>query len=78
MAVENPETGDVITSIPSHPRARIEAGVEGKNTATFFWLDAGTNLEPDETKETVSWLVLSGSVKEAQKYRALEEICELP
>ncbi|MFC1718727.1 hypothetical protein ACFL6S_34060, partial [Candidatus Poribacteria bacterium] len=78
VAVENPETGDVIASIPSHPRARIEAEVEGKDTATFFWLDAGTNLEPNETKETVSWMVLSDSVKEAQKYRALEEICELP
>ncbi len=78
VAVENPETGDVIASIPSHPRARIEAGVESQSAATFFWIDDGTNLEPNETKETVSWLVLSDSVKEAQKYRALEEICELP
>ena len=74
MAVESPETGDVLTMIPTHPRNRIEAAIEGKDTATFYWVDAGTGLEPNETKERVVWLVLTNSVEEAQKYRALEEI----
>ncbi len=77
-ALENPETGHVITMIPSHPKARVGAEVESKDTATFFCADAGAALEPNETKESVIWLVLTDSVEESQKYRALEEICELP
>jgi hypothetical protein len=77
-AVENPETGDVIAFIASHPRTRIELGMESKDAATFLMAGGGVDLEPEEAKETVSWLVMGRSIAEAQAYQALGEICELP
>lgn len=77
-AVENPETGDVISLIASHPRTGIDIGSEGHESAAMFWAGNWTGLEPNESKETVLWLVLTDSVAKAHEYRALGEISGLP
>jgi hypothetical protein len=77
-AVENPETGHVLAVIVSHPNIRMDIATESMDAATLLWVGGGTGLEPEETKEFVSWLVLTDSVAKAQDYRALGEICELP
>jgi GNAT superfamily N-acetyltransferase len=77
-AVENPQTGHVFALITSHPNAEVEAIVEGKDSASILWVSSHTGFEPEEAKEFVTWLTLSGSVSEAQQYRALGEIWELP
>ncbi len=46
--------------------------------ATVEEAGSEVDLEPNETKETVSWLILTDSVDEAQHYRMLGEVCELP
>gem|GEM_PF-995622 len=76
-AAENQQTGDVIALIASHPNARIGAEDLGRD-GIALQVSTGTGLEPKETKETVSWLVLGSSVAEAQQYRVLGEIWELP
>jgi hypothetical protein len=76
-AVENPQTGHAIGLIASHPNAWMGAEDLGKD-GIALQVSTGMGLEPNETKEAVSWLVLGDSVAEAQKYRVLGEIWELP
>ncbi len=76
-AVENPQTGDVVTLFTSHPNAWLvpeDEGKEGVNLQTGVWV----SLEPNEAKEAIWWLVLCRSVAQAQAYRALGEVVELP
>jgi hypothetical protein len=76
-AVANPETGDVLALIASHPDASLDAEDVGKD-GVFLAAAARLSLEPNESKETVAWLVLCGSVQEAQAYRALGVVWKLP
>ena len=78
MAVENPQTGDVLTLIVSCPNTGIDADTAGKDTASLLWAAGEMALEPEEMKETVLWLVIGNSVAEAQEYQALGEVWELP
>ena len=78
LAAENPETGDVIALIASHHSTNIGINAQGRDTAAKLLAGGEIGLEPAEVKETVSWLVISKSVEEAQAYQALGEMCELP
>jgi len=76
-AVENPKTGDTTALIGSRQGGRIEAldfdrdGVHCSSAVSF-------DLEPEETKEALTWLVLCSSVEQARGYRTLGEVWELP
>jgi hypothetical protein len=77
-SVENPQTGDVLTVIASHTDTGVMALTVNKDTASILYAGGQINLEPEETKEFVVWLVLGNSLVEAQEYRSLAEIHELP
>jgi GNAT superfamily N-acetyltransferase len=77
VAVENQQTGHVLSLVAPHPDTRAGVESERKDTGCILWVAGGVNLEPGETKERVSWLVLTDSVEEARKYQALGEIWEL-
>jgi hypothetical protein len=78
IAVEDSESQRVLTLIVSHPDDKAGAEAEKKESGSFLWTGGEMGLDPNETKETVSWLVLCDSVDEARKYRVLEEVWELP
>ncbi len=76
-AFENPKTGDVMAVIAPHPNTEMEIEDDGDEGGVLV-AAIRTGLEPKETKEILVWLVIANSVKEAQTYRALTEIYELP
>lgn len=76
-ASENTKTNSFLALVASHPNTR--AGIEcSKETSNRLWIVGWLRFEPEETKEIVSWLVICDSLKQAQDYRALAEIYELP
>jgi hypothetical protein len=78
VAVENPQTGDILAVIVSHPDTRAGVQSEGKEFGNTLWTSCWFGLEPNETKERVFWLVMGNSLAEMRKYRVLGEIWELP
>ncbi len=74
---ENTKSNAFLALIASHPN--IHAGIEcSKQASNLLWTTGWLGLEPEETKEIVSWLVVCDSLKQAQDYRALAEIYHLP
>jgi len=76
-AVESQRTGDVLTLLASHPDARVHVNDEGKDGINLQ-VSVRLSLMPSETKEVVSWLIVVNLVAEAQDYRALGKVWELP
>ena len=76
-AFGNPKTGDVMSIIAPHPGTEIEVQDEGEANICLA-AHMRTNLEPEESKDMLLWLAICNSVEEAQKYRPLAEIYELP
>jgi hypothetical protein len=76
-AVENPATGAALTLVAGHHKATVTAEDMG-NDGAHLNLWNHFDLEANETKEVIGYLVLCGSVKEAERYRTLTEVTELP
>ncbi len=76
-AVENPTTGHVLAVVATHPRSTVETIDEGE-PGIYLMVSGWFELEPGETKQTVTWVVLTNSVAQAEAYRALGEVWELP
>ncbi|RKY62677.1 MAG: hypothetical protein DRP95_00955 [Candidatus Latescibacterota bacterium] len=76
-AVENPEEGDVVAVIAADQNAHISAEDTGRNGAHLF-VNVRKSLGSEETKESLTWLVLTDSVERARIYRALQEVWQLP
>lgn len=77
-AAENTKTGGILALIAPHPDTNISVEATGKNISNTLNVWGWVSFEPEETKETVSWLVICNSVSEAQEYQALAEMWELP
>ena len=78
VAVENSTTGDVLTLITTHPSFHAgfeDFGVEGQH----LQVRGSFNLGPNETKETLCWLVLSQDKAQIEPYAAaLSQVRRLP
>ncbi len=76
-AVENPKTNDVFILVTSYQQGGLEA-MDLVNDGAHLYARTWFGLEPCETKEYVTWLVLCNSLEESLKYRILSEAWELP
>ena len=78
LAIENPETHDIMTIVVPDDSTRLEAIDTGRSGA-FASVDYTVDLEREFlTREFLIWLVLPESVKEARGYEALKELDSLP
>jgi hypothetical protein len=77
-AVENPATGDTLVLIAADLRAHTyfeDFGKEGPHLMSSGHI----GFEPNETKETLSWLVLCSDVRQIEAYgAALSRARQLP
>jgi len=77
-AVENPATGDALVLISADLRGRTyfeDFGEEGPHLMS----SGPMPIEPNETKETLSWLVLCSDIRQIEAYAAaLSQARQLP
>jgi ribosomal protein S18 acetylase RimI-like enzyme len=75
-AVENPQSGDVLELIASDPAARVAFGTI--DDAYMLEARGSVSLEPGETKEILSWLVLCRTGDDLDSYASLADVRKLP
>ncbi|MBI2300949.1 MAG: GNAT family N-acetyltransferase [Armatimonadetes bacterium] len=76
-AAESPEHGALLAVVPAHPRYQAAADDMGRDGALLTssgWLE----LEPGESKESLTWLVLADGIAAMDGYAGLSEVWELP
>ena len=76
-AVENPDTGDtlsLVTSVPDTHIGVMDMALEG----VHLQADQSHSFAPHETKETLTWLVLTSGVTSLEAYASLAKVERLP
>lgn len=76
-AAEDPTTGQTLALINGDPRASVQAQFERELGVAL--LSAGSvELRAGETADRLAWLVAAPSRADAERYRALEAVWQLP
>jgi len=76
-AVENPATGDVLTLITSTPDKHIGL-MDMAEEGAHFQAGHDHTFAPYETKETLTWLVLTSGLDSLDAYASLAKVQRLP
>ena len=76
-ALENPDTGDVLSLIASVPDRYIEVEDMAEEGAHLLAIHTHT-FAPGETRESLTWLVLTSGVDSLEAYASLAKLERLP
>jgi GNAT superfamily N-acetyltransferase len=76
-AVENPATGDVLTLITAIPDAHIHL-MDMADEGAHLYAGFNHTFAPHETKETLTWLVLTSGSTSLEAYASLATVERLP
>jgi hypothetical protein len=76
-AVENPSSGDVLSLITASPERYV--GIEDMaEEGAHLHVDHNDTFSPGETKESLTWLVLTSGLDSLEAYASLAKVERLP
>jgi ribosomal protein S18 acetylase RimI-like enzyme len=76
-AIVHEKTGDVLLAVAGDPRAQADGWYTGEE-GPHLSVNGGFSVGPNETLETLSWLVLSDDAGQIDAYAELSKVTALP